>query len=288
MAVILMFSLITTCFAIPAVATENVETFSVVSVSTEIEKISIEASDHIIHAYKVSEEPLENGVQFKIAIPVSTDAAQSALEDETSISNVTAAVDLFYIDVSIQGSGGKVVGKVWHLGFLPAHNLEISLWAGNTVASSKITSVNTTNITAWPGSTQVSSTPSASKFWDVTITGTMDGESFYYSTYDLLFNKKAVEYPDITDCFGNVFMTVPSSSSWAKVSAPLPALTTAQRNAYIAWYEQTYNNGNSLNWNDVQIHHIKPRAYGGTHANSNLMPLKTSVHTTVNTWWANY
>ncbi|WP_163195775.1 HNH endonuclease signature motif containing protein [Clostridium thermarum] len=290
MAVILVFSLIITCLIIPVSASASINTSSPVSISTASEKAAIENSDNIIQAYKVSETPIENGTQFRIAIPISADSVQSddteSLDPNATSDSVAASV--YYIDVSIQGSGGKVVGKVWHLGFLPSHNLEVGLWAGNTSASSKITSVKTTNITAWPGSTQVSSTPTASKFWDVTITGTMDGSSFYYSTYDFLFNKKAVEYPTFTDCFGNVFMTVPSSAAWSKVSNPLPALTTAQRNAYITWYEQTYNNGNALNWNDVQIHHIKPRAYGGTHDYSNLMPLKTSDHTTITTWWANY
>lgn len=301
MAIFLTLSLIITCLLTPVSASEYNEISANLGISTAAEKLSVESSDRVIQAYKVSEKEIVNGTQFRIAIPVSTyydksgslddtvSVQQNSINSEVSGSSFApAATNIYYIDVSIQGSNGQIVGKVWHLGYVPKHNLNIALWAGDSSASSKITSINTTNISAWPFTTQVSSTPTSSKFWDVTITGTMDGQNFYYSTYDFLFNKKAVEYPSVTDCFGNVSMTVPSSAAWSKVSNPVAALTTAERNAYITWYEQTYNNGNSLNWNDVQIHHIKPRAYGGTHVYSNLMPLKTSVHTTVTTWWASY
>ena len=287
MVLLLTLSLVINFFVTPVSASAFNNVSQTLNISNESEKYAIENSDDVVQAFKVSETEIENGTQFRIAIPVpdkSISIENDVLDSDSSI----AAANLFYIDVSIQGSSGKVVGKVWHLGFLPSHNLNISLWAGNTSASSKMTSVNTTNISAWPFTTNVSYVPTASKFWDVTITGTMDGQSFYYSTYDFLFNKKAVEYPSITDCFGNISMTVPLSAAWSKVSNPVAPLTTSQRNAYITWYQQTYNNGNPLNWTDVQIHHIKPRAYGGTHTYSNLMPLKSSVHTTITTWWASY
>ena len=54
------------------------------------------------------------------------------------------------------------------------------------------------------------------------------------------------------------------------------------------WYEKTYNNGNSMDWTDIQIHHIKPLKYGGKSVNSNLIPLPKATHTQFTTWWAQY
>ena len=240
--------------------------------------------EETIKATLVSEIETEDGHQFRIAIPVNNEASKTG-----SDTIAVQATSIYYIDVSISGSGGKVIGKVWHVMPMPTHNLEISLWAGDTWASNKVTFVRTTNVGAWPFSTNVEATPTSSKFWDVSITGTIDGQSFYYSTYDFLFNKVGVEYPDVYDYYtSSIFMTVPSSATWSKVSNPLAPLTSTQLAAYRTWYQNTYHSGDPLNWTNVQVHHIRPRAYGGTHDYSNLMPLHTTTHTPVTTWWANY
>lgn len=82
-------------------------------------------------------------------------------------------------------------------------------------------------------------------------------------------------------------MTVPVTSL-TKVSNPLPVLTQKERDTYRAWYEKTYNGGKTINWTNLPIHHIKPRAYGGTHVYENLMPLDSGFHSTVTSWWVNY
>ncbi|MDO4799497.1 MAG: HNH endonuclease signature motif containing protein [Bacillota bacterium] len=193
-----------------------------------------------------------------------------------------------YINVEIYGSGGNVYGKIWRVGTFDSVNFKFQLWAGDASASTKMVENTVTSVPAWPFYKTISFTPTATKFWDVTLQGQLNGQSMYYSTYDILFNKKAVRYPELTDAFGNVSMAVPPIATWTKVSNPLGTLTTSQLNAYKTWYQNTYNNGSALNWNDIQIHHVKPRAYGGTHAYSNLIPLHKNVHSTVTTWWANY
>ena len=84
-------------------------------------------------------------------------------------------------------------------------------------------------------------------------------------------------------------MTVPESAVWPVVAAAnRDSWTTSQRTQYRTWYEKTYNNGNAMDWTDIQIHHIKPLKYGGKSVNSNLIPLPKTIHTQFNTWWAQY
>jgi hypothetical protein len=106
------------------------------------------------------------------------------------------------------------------------------------------------------------------------------------SSYSVLYNKKAVRYPSYTDLLSGKSVAAPSLTL-TKVSNPV-SWTTADRNNYKSWYEQTYNKGKILDWSDVQVHHIIPRAYGGTNNYSNLIPLPISVHTLFTTWWVNY
>lgn len=44
-----------------------------------------------------------------------------------------------------------------------------------------------------------------------------------------------------------------------------------------------------LNWSSVQIHHIRPRQYGGALNDfNNLMPVKTESHRAITSWFRNY
>lgn len=238
----------------------------------------------------VSQEVTETENRFRLKIEVPKQLSKEAKDGSSndSVQNTVSATSVYYINVSIYGSGGSVYGQMYATGSIPSHNLTLSLWNGTYGAwDTKVKSVTTTSIGSWLFPTKVSAVPTATKFWDVTLTGTVGGTNIYYHTYDFVFNKKAVEYPKHTDSLSGKVMTVPKTN-WTKVANPLPALTKSQRDAYKAWYEQTYNNGKVLDWSNVQVHHIRPRAYGGTHNYDNLIPLKTSFHTTVTNWWANY
>jgi hypothetical protein len=109
------------------------------------------------------------------------------------------------------------------------------------------------------------------------------------NTYAGLANKNAVLYPYIIDIFSGIVMAEPSTTGQVKVPDPdRDTWTTAQRGAYITWYINTYGNPNR-NWDDYDIHHVLPLAYGGTSSNSNLIPLLRPVHQqVVNTWWLGF
>jgi hypothetical protein len=240
----------------------------------------------------VSQEITETENKFKLKIEVPTQPKEknekSSSSDSTENSTAISAVSVYYIDVSIYGSNGSVWGKMYVTGSIPTHNLTLALWNGTYGAyGTKANSVTTTSIGSSLNPTKVSAVPIETKFWDATRTGTIDGASISYDTYDFIFNKKAVECPKYTDPLSGKTMTEPETT-WTKVLNPLPGLTTSQRNTYKAWYEQTYNNGTVLDWSNVQVHHIKPRAYGGTHSYDNLIPLNTPFHITVTSWWASY
>ena len=79
-----------------------------------------------------------------------------------------------------------------------------------------------------------------------------------------------------------------ASTTWAKISPSPAGLTPAKRLAYRTWYENTYNNGYLLDRTGIQIHHIRPREYGSTHAYSNLIPLTQPSHALFNTWFVQY
>ena len=65
--------------------------------------------------------------------------------------------------------------------------------------------------------------------------------------------------------------------------------TRADRGAYIKeWYDRGYSTPPG-GWDNYDIHHIKPREYGGTNAFENLVPLeRTTQHAQFNSWWRDY
>lgn len=220
----------------------------------------------------VNEQITENSNTFRI---------QVTNTNKISTRSVT------YFDVAIYGSGGKVYGKITRFG-TGSHKVTIGLYSGSSSASTLIgTPLTTTNVGTVASPTTISATPTQTQLWKVKVDGSLEGTPFTYSTYEFLFNKKGVEYPKYTDPISNKLMSVPPVG-WTKVSNPVAALTTTERNNFKKWYETTYNSGKTLDWSNVEVHHVKPRAYGGTHSYGNLMPLEKTFHSTVTTWWANY
>ncbi|MFJ7666724.1 HNH endonuclease [Lysinibacillus sp. NPDC097195] len=101
-----------------------------------------------------------------------------------------------------------------------------------------------------------------------------------------LLNKKGMKYPEYTDPKSKKVMTKPATTTWSANSSSSCALTSSDRVAYRTWYDKTYG---SLNWNDYEIHHIRPCKWGGNKDYSNLIPLPYSFHrATVSPWWVNY
>ncbi|MFA9560673.1 HNH endonuclease signature motif containing protein [Evansella sp. AB-rgal1] len=127
-------------------------------------------------------------------------------------------------------------------------------------------------------------------YWQTyaTFTGTFKNGSkktTNSSTDRVLINKKGVPYPTYKDSKSGKVMTEPSSTTWVKNPNPV-AWTTKMRNDYLDWYEKNYG---KITRSDFQVHHIRPRAYNGSHNYDNLIPLRTDFHTkTVTPWWTNY
>lgn len=151
----------------------------------------------------------------------------------------------------------------------------------------------TNNVGTIGNPTSVSSPVTKTQFWKAHVEGymTLYGErkNVNYDTYIFLHNKLGNRYPSYTDSRSKKSVTVPESAVWPVVAAAnRDSWTTSQRTQYRTWYEKTYNNGNSMDWTDIQIHHIKPLKYGGKSVNSNLIPLPKATHTQFTTWWAQY
>lgn len=97
--------------------------------------------------------------------------------------------------------------------------------------------------------------------------------------------KKAVRYPEYTCPVSGIYCVPPYYSNFAAGTS----VAWNGRNAYIKWFNNTYNNGKDpWDWSDYQIHHIRPRKYGGTNEYSNLIPLTKSTHNIFSTWWLSY
>ncbi|UUZ92666.1 HNH endonuclease [Paenibacillus sp. P25] len=108
------------------------------------------------------------------------------------------------------------------------------------------------------------------------------------STQTFLANKQAKLYPYYQDPVSYKVMTEPSSTRWLKTT-PIE-WTTQDRANYIKQYSELYpNNGYDWSGSVINIHHIKPREYGGTNDFDNLIPIPTNFHVyVVNSWWAYY
>lgn len=86
------------------------------------------------------------------------------------------------------------------------------------------------------------------------------------------------------------------SDSVSGKSLPMPpanyakgATTTRPSNLADTYYNTyTANTGVTLNRSLYVVHHIRPLAYGGSNAYSNLIHLPKATHTQVTSWWAGY
>ena len=76
-----------------------------------------------------------------------------------------------------------------------------------------------------------------------------------------------------------------------EVAIPVPkgsADTPSERGIEIYYNTYTANTGVTLNRSLYDVHHIRPLAYGGSNAYSNLIHLPKATHTQVTSWWAGY
>ena len=250
------------------------------SANTDTPSFSLMPYNQAEKNYELQDTATEDTVTFRIC------------PDKQQSERTVAA----YINVSLKGGNKAITASVWKVGEIGNHNLTITLYHGNTPTS--LTTNNdlkktTNNVGTIGNPTSVSSPVTKTQFWKAHVEGymTLYGErkNVNYDTYIFLHNKLGNRYPSYTDSRSKKSVTVPESAVWPVVAAAnRDSWTTSQRSQYRTWYEKTYNNGNSMDWTDIQIHHIKPLKYGGKSVNSNLIPLPKATHTQFTTWWAKY
>ncbi|MDN4620255.1 HNH endonuclease signature motif containing protein [Paenibacillus sp. PsM32] len=142
------------------------------------------------------------------------------------------------------------------------------------------------------GSTLVNSLRAETKYWKGNLIASIydngvKAGGINRDTGIILYNNAALPYYKYVDTFSGKVNIEPASTTWQKVSNPV-TWDNDKRGAYISWYISTYGNPN-ITWGGYDIHHIKPREYGGSNANSNLMPVPRNLHNSlISPWWASY
>jgi hypothetical protein len=104
----------------------------------------------------------------------------------------------------------------------------------------------------------------------------------------ILYNNAAMPYFKYVDSLSGLVNYEPSYTIWKNVPNPTPWDSSKDRGAYITYYINTYGNP-GWDWASYDIHHIKPREYGGGNEKSNLIPVPRSIHQQLITaWWNSY
>ena len=209
-------------------------------------------------------------------------------EDATSIpiSSPNGQRGAWLVFDIVEGSSKKVKATVSSSGSpLFYNNVSIKIYTGTTRSNCNTLAVSSTTFKLYGLRSEYIETNAATKYFKVGIT--VDGTTYNQGTATKLFNKSGRVYPKYTDPRSGI--TVPEPSvSWAKTSPPLVSWSATNRNSYLQWYERTYCRGIAQNWSGYEVHHIRPRAYGGTNVNSNLIPLPTNIHSLFTGWFAGY
>ncbi|MCM1636263.1 HNH endonuclease signature motif containing protein [Latilactobacillus sakei] len=102
-----------------------------------------------------------------------------------------------------------------------------------------------------------------------------------------LQNKIGQNFPEYVDVTSKKDAESPLDTRWTKLGAS-PKWTTQDRYNFIKTYSETYGNQSQAFWNTKQVHHIRPRIYGGTNVFTNLMPVPTPQHQLITQWFINY
>jgi hypothetical protein len=195
----------------------------------------------------------------------------------------TKSTAVLLLDI-VQGSSKKVKATATLIGGLAeCINIKLHIYSGTSRSTCTKSVLSSTAFDIYGGQIWSIQTDAATKYFKVgaTIEGVLQNSG----TATKLFNKSGIPYPKYTDSRSGI--TVPEPSiSWAKTTSG--SWTSADRSNYLKWYERTYCSGKAQNWTGYEVHHMRPRAYGGTNATSNLLPLPTSVHSKFTGWFSAY
>lgn len=157
----------------------------------------------------------------------------------------------------------------------------------------------------WGGSSPSTSfdyhTYTSNSEYGVDYTWTVPAKTGYYyvaytiTDYDNATSGSGVTTTALSNRTGHAWNFNFSDSVSGK-SLPMPpanyakgATTTRPSNLADTYYNTyTANTGVTLNRSLYDVHHIRPLAYGGSNAYSNLIHLPKATHTQVTSWWAGY
>lgn len=179
------------------------------------------------------------------------------------------------VPIIVLGDLSLYAGKVYDGKYYRKDELEVDwtggeIYAGHTATKSyKVTSTNwwvsaNTTTVGWVGSP-----PQTDK-------GQLD---------PTLVNKKAVMYPLIYNADSKQYLPPPARADLPRGQKHKRDSTYRKR--YIDNYEKTYGKP-PWDWNDMQVHHIIPLAWGGNNELYNLYGLPTEIHKKVTNWWRSY
>lgn len=229
------------------------------------------------HPYVPYDEQLELEGQKDATVVEYTDGTEEIIYGipvcEESSTGARSAVS--YFNVSLEGNGkGQLTAKLWRVGSAKSYNLTMQILYGTcrTQTADKVhdTKSGITSVGTALSPTTITTNISTTKYFVVKLTGKIGDGTVNYTTYNKLFNKRAVPYPEYTCPVSGIYCVPPYYSNFAAGTS----VAWNGRNAYIKWFNNTYNGGKDpWDWSGYQIHHIRPRKYGGTNEYSNLIPL---------------
>lgn len=199
---------------------------------------------------------------------------------------------LSYVNLSLEGNGaGTLTAKLWKLGNIGSCNLTMTILYG-TCRTTPVQNHHKhlsgiTSIGSFVSPTTLTTSISTTKYFSVNLKGTFMDNNIDHRLNNILFNKKAVRYPQYTCPVSNIYCVPPYYTDFAKTASV--DWNHTNRTTYITYFNNTYNGGKApWNWDEYDIHHIRPRNYGGKNEYSNLIPLPRQTHYTFTGWWNNY
>lgn len=242
---------------------------------------------------EIAEEELETDVTILQEGTISIVASNNKARETTQVGEFTWHTDYQYVDGKLRY--GFIIDSI--VGEIPANMTVVLQLSSCTKLGEVATTYALMPMTFLAseikaGATKYGYATPKTMFWVLNGAYTATMVSGYTNTGVIpvkgayLTNKKGQLFPQYIDPVSKKDTASQIETNWEKIS-PVPAWTG--RKKYIQDFEAIYGEQDVENyWKKVQIHHIRPRAYGGSDDFSNLVPVETTAHTLITTWFRNY
>lgn len=258
----------------------------VVSLVSMFSSVSAATDEQTSETYYYQEGNLyitetENELKFETIIAIPSN-------DINSSENDWRATEYLALKGSLSGGNGNINAKINRIaGGVHPCNVTAELQRKQTGGSWKTVESKKIYSTGSPTTISVS-TGNQTSYWRLILKGTVQNQTLptTISPDNIIFNKKGVKYPDFKEVYSNRKMAVPPTN-YAVNPQHRPSNI---REKYIAYFRKQYSLTNKLpnNFDNYQVHHVRPLQYGGSNDFSNLMLLPTTFHTSMTTWWKSY